>query len=404
VAGAAVLYLPWFTSFSSQAGGVLSSLLFPTRIQQFFVMFGVALVPILVWLIWLARNGSGWRRDLLWKVGLGVPLGLLAVSLLVAGIALLATRNDPLGLEAILGSLGIRGLSLQEGLRHAAETAFFRRLGGSWTALVLGGTLAMTFGLLAGWVRSSARKAEPRQFVMILVALGALLILTPEFLYLRDLFGTRMNTVFKFYFAAWILWGLAAAYAAVEMWPRRWAGAEALRAAVLIPLLGGLVYPVLATWTKANGFRPFGGRTLDGTAYLANGAEADYSAIQWINQSLPTGVVAEAIGGSYTQFGRVSAHTGFPTVLGWDGHELQWRGGAGPQGSRMADIQTLYETPDLEAAAAILDRYRIDYVYVGPLEMQTYLRLDARKFDRILVKVYENGGVRIYSRQGAATG
>ena len=34
----------------------------------------------------------------------------------------------------------------------------------------------------------------------------------PEFLYLKDNFGVRINTVFKFYYQAWALWSLAAAY------------------------------------------------------------------------------------------------------------------------------------------------------------------------------------------------
>ncbi|MGH2619718.1 MAG: DUF2298 domain-containing protein [Anaerolineales bacterium] len=403
-AAAVLLYLPWFPSFASQAGGVLSSLLFPTRLQQFTVMFGVSLIPILVWLIWTWRSGTTLRGDLVWKVGLGLPVGLLLISVMVAGVSLVGMRSEPFGLESVLNGLGIRGQPLQEGLRSVAEAAVVRRLGSSWTALALGATVGIARGMLAGRAGGSPRDPEPRHFVMILVAIGALLVIAPEFVYLRDLFGTRMNTVFKLYFGAWILWGLAAAYAVVDLWPKRWSPAGAARAAVVLPLIAGLVYPALATWTKANGFAPAQGRTLDGVAHLAASNPDDYAAIQWINEGLPTGVIAEAIGGSYTQYGRISTHTGLPTVLGWDGHELQWRGEAAPQGSRLPDIQQLYETPDWQAAAAILDRYQIEYVYVGPLEASTYLRLDERKFELFMDKIYESTGVRIYARQGAATG
>ena len=39
---------------------------------------------------------------------------------------------------------------------------------------------------------------------------GALLILGPAFLYLRDNFGYRIITIFKFYYQAWIVLSLAA--------------------------------------------------------------------------------------------------------------------------------------------------------------------------------------------------
>ena len=42
--------------------------------------------------------------------------------------------------------------------------------------------------------------------------MALVLTLFPEFLYLKDNFGVRINTVFKFYYQAWTLWSLAAAY------------------------------------------------------------------------------------------------------------------------------------------------------------------------------------------------
>ncbi|MGH2628867.1 MAG: DUF2298 domain-containing protein, partial [Anaerolineales bacterium] len=45
------LYLFWYLGFSSQAGGMLPNLMFPTSIWQFGVMFAPALAPIAYWLI-----------------------------------------------------------------------------------------------------------------------------------------------------------------------------------------------------------------------------------------------------------------------------------------------------------------------------------------------------------------
>lgn len=405
-AAAIVLYLPWYPSFSSQAGGVLVNLLFPTRIQHFLVMFGVSFVPIAVWLARRMRSErDGLRSDLIWKVGLGLPVALALAGLLLGLANFLALTRQPAGLESVLQGLGVSSQALQAGVRAVLSAAAERRLSSSWTTLLLSLTVAAGLALLARPLAKRGRGSGPAEvgpFVVYLVIVGALLVLAPEFVYLRDLFGTRMNTVFKFYYAAWILWGVAAAYAAVELWPREWNLGSALRMAAYLPLLLGLVYPALATYTKANRFAPPSGLTLDGARYLAEHRSADLEAIRWIDQQLPIGVIVEAVGGSYSEYGRVAAHTGMPSLINWGGHEVQWRGTAEPQGSRQADVQRLYETSSWPEAAAILEQYGIDYVYVGPLETATYARLNEAKFAANMQLIYETSEVRIYTR--GATG
>jgi uncharacterized membrane protein len=210
-----------------------------------------------------------------------------------------------------------------------------------------------------------------------------------------------MNTVFKLFYAGWLLWGLATAYLLATTWPgRRGSGWAALAA---LPLLVGFLYTVTAVWNKTSGFRPPQGLTLDGTAHLAYDDPADYTAIQWMQSHLTSGVVAEAVGGSYSQFGRVSGNTGLTTVLGWDFHEFQWRGTWEPQAGRADDIQRLYLTREWDEASAILDRYGIDYVYVGPLERQTYSPVQTRKFDMYMKTIYQSDDVTIYARLGVAS-
>jgi uncharacterized membrane protein len=121
-----------------------------------------------------------------------------------------------------------------------------------------------------------------------------------------------------------------------------------------------------------------------------------------MNGSLPPGVIAEAAdpGSSYTAYGRIAAHTGFPAVIGWAFHEIQWRGDAAPQGSRIADLERLYLTREWEEASAILDRYGIDYVYIGPLENSKYAPVQTRKFDIHWRTVYTSEDVVIYARPG----
>ena len=119
----------------------------------------------------------------------------------------------------------------------------------------------------------------------------------------------------------------------------------------------------------------------------------DYQAIQFMKQ-LDEGVVAEAVGGQYSEFARISTFTGLPTVLGWPGHEGQWRDQA-LQGSREQDIETLYSTPDWVTAQDIINRYHIQYVVVGNLERTAY-RVNEDKFNRFLKPIFQQGSVTVY--------
>ncbi|HKY53003.1 MAG TPA: DUF2298 domain-containing protein, partial [Anaerolineales bacterium] len=221
-------------------------------------------------------------------------------------------------------------------------------------------------------------------------------ILGPDFLYLRDNFGYRINTIFKFYYQAWILLSLAAALGVAVLASELRGVASALFTAGLVIVIGaGLVYPVFALQSKTDNFKAEhpDQRTLDGEAYLANLMPDDYQAFQFMKQVKP-GVIAEAVGGQYTEFARYSTFTGLSTVLGWPGHEDQWRDHA-LQGSRRDDIQLLYTTSDWTTAQTIIDRYNIRYIVVGNLERNTYL-VNEEKFGRFLKPIFQQGNVIIY--------
>lgn len=171
-------------------------------------------------------------------------------------------------------------------------------------------------------------------------------------------------------------------------------------------ILAGLVYTVLATLSKANNFRPPEGYTLDSTAYLWRQSPNEMQAILWLSRA-PLGTVAEAVsptGGSYTQYARVGTLSGQPIVLGWVGHESQWRGGAREIGSRQADLARLYCSRSLEEALQIVEQYRIRYIFVGDLERTTYHPGDdgcpgglyEAKFQRAFTPVFQAGQVIIY--------
>ena len=69
-----LLYLPFYVSFSSQAGGLLPNLEYPTRGAHLWVMFGTLFPPLLAYLLYLWRRE---KRRAYWKLGVGLALGLV---------------------------------------------------------------------------------------------------------------------------------------------------------------------------------------------------------------------------------------------------------------------------------------------------------------------------------------
>jgi YYY domain-containing protein len=212
--------------------------------------------------------------------------------------------------------------------------------------------------------------------------LGALsvafvLTLSLEFLYLRDFFDTRMNSVFKIYFQVWVLMGIASAVSVVLLWSwvhrtriQRWA----LAAAMAVILVGGVTYPVVAgkqwlDWRSPE--REWVG--IDGLDYLnRTDQRGEYAAIDWLwNNAKPEDVMLSAGGCEWSaSIGRPAAATGIPTILGWTGHEVQWH--LNPEDSRAtttqraSDINTLFR----RLPSDLLDKYGVTLIYIGATETQ----------------------------------
>ncbi len=426
-----LLYLPFYVGFSSQAGGILPSLAFFTRGLHFWIMFGALLVPVCAWLFWLARRqgpahrfGEG-LRFAGWVVG-----GLLVVSTVLGLLGLNLAAMGSLAQGKLAQSLANWG-SLFYGLQGGSDAAdvlmgaLSRRIAlpGTWLTLFL--MAAGCWALLASYRPAAAvnesepedaeqavveaaaaepvSSGDPNGFVLLLVLVGTGLTLAPEFVYLRDQFGTRMNTIFKLYYQAWVVWSLAAAFGTVILWNemRGWGGTLA-KTAWTVVFLAGLAYPSFGIAQRLD-FSQAERWTLDGTAYLDEYEPGEKGAMDFLTQA-PYGVVAEAVGGSYSSAARMSTHSGLPAVLGWPGHESQWRGGALEMGSRADDLSTLYRTRDWNEARRVVARYNIRYIVVGSLEANTYraddrqgLRaLDESKFQKNLKVAYQSGGVTIY--------
>jgi uncharacterized membrane protein len=276
-----------------------------------------------------------------------------------------------------------------------------------WTFLLAGIGLTLTLSLLLAALRGAGAEqyaAVARIFALLLAAIGLALVYAPEFLFLRDNFGTRMNTVFKFYYQGWLLLGLASTFAVAAAWRAAEAARPAARVMSVLAVVlmaSGLLFPVAAVYAKTGGFRA-AHLTLDATAYIAPDEQA---AVAWVRaNTAPDSRVLEGAGGSYRAAdNRISAMTGRPTLIGWEGHESQWRGQAYGQmaAGRGEAIDVVYRGGTPEQIRAVLADWDVDYVYVGPAEIERYgVSQDRlRLLGETLELVFEQGQVRVFRRR-----
>ena len=398
-----LLYVPFYVGFQSQAGGILPNLFNPTRFPQFFVMFGPLLILLLVFVYVEWRTGSPDRANVLrWLIVVWILPWVFLVS--IVGVFFIT----PAGQDFLQRLFSNPQVQANVGGRNIGQLALFiaeRRLHHPGTFLIVGVFLAWVLSRLSSGSRAGSEPDEPDAYIasrfgLLLIALGLLLTYAVEFVYLKDLFNTRMNTVFKFYFQAWVLWSLAGVYGLAWTVRELQGGMRVwwLGVAVLFLALGS-VYTALAIPARSQ--LQQAGVTLDGEAWVARVFPDDEAGIRWVRAHVPgTNTVLEATGGSYSFFGRVSAFTGRPTLLGWDFHELQWRGAALSRqaGSRAQDIERIYKHERGQALLDLLRGYRVAYLVVGSQERQKYGITPAREriFDQILDLVFEQGTMRIY--------
>jgi len=428
----ALAYLPFYLGFRSQAAGIVPNVYNPTRLPQFFVVFGPFLLIGGAFVVTLLIRAVRQRRlsaaralggSLIGGAGfaIGAAVATLALSLAVVAVSSGARSK----LDGLGTSIAEQGSSWGQVL--------IERVGDFWVPLLLGAAMASIVLIVrarhAADGPSASRSAQQPEesepsvpFALLLFGVGALLAFAVEYVYILDQFGTRMNTVFKFYYQAWALWGVASAYVVYHLWQSREqltasASRLAFAAVVAISLLGGLAYPLLAIQSGTLG-RPLrevtdaqtGERllvpiapTLDARAPTLQYAADEVAAINWIQQNVSgEAVILESVGLSYhAETSRLSAWSGLSSVLGWAGHEGQWRGVDDDISPRLPDIDLIYNNTDPDAALSLLRKYGVDYVYVGPNEVARYSLEGLAKFNAIGEMVFQQGASTLYRLAGS---
>ena len=385
---AVALFAPVYGTFSGQTSGALPLRDVATSPFHLFLVLGMFLLLSLALLAKLVARARAPGPDDTSLAVVALLLGFVPLGVWTATAFLLTIATD--GAGPALADLG-------------------RRLTLAAPAGIVVSAAAYCAAHLA---RRGGDTAIP--FVLLMMALGFFLIMTSELFHIVDSFGgawRRMNTVFKTYYQAWLLLGITSSYALYSLGsalPRFRGGAPAIAglrlagtcagATVVVLLLGASFYYTLgATLERGGAYGPAPeGRTLDGIAFLESQEPGEYEAIRWLRDEAEPGRIVEAVGDDYSRFGFISASTGLPTVLGWKGHEVQWRGSSDPFAGREEDINAIYSGQDPVKALRLLNHYGVRYVYLGSRERERYGVSALPEYDGFLKTAFQQDDVVVY--------
>ncbi len=419
-----VVYFPFLVSFQSQLSGILPNILYPTRPQQMLVMWLPFLMLISGYLVVETLRGIRAKR-MNWSLGLTASISIVFFLILAMGmlvyIGVNAPQNSQIG-RYILDFVGRYG-----GWDSINTQVIGRRIETILTPLVMTLILLLVVARLFPrfWRNSQTPDISRITYspstglVLLLLGAGVGLVLIPEFLYLRDNFGWRMNTVFKFYYQSWVMFSIVAAYgvysivADIQSW-RPILPARLLYAVLVVAVVGGgALYPAFGFYHRmfvetgrADVQNPnTSALTLDSGLTLIS--QPDYQALMCLADKVGQAdvVIAEARPqGSRVnynvQHGRAGTLTGIPVILGWPGHQSQWRGEgyAEAVGTRESDLDLLYTTLSITDAMTIIEKYGIDYILYGTKEREYYGTSGESKFlDNFEVTcISDVGNTRIY--------
>ena len=329
----------------------------------------------------------------------GAPAILAAAGAVWGGVR--ATRGS-LARGLLLASLPVAAWVAAVVVGGASAALADR--GFAW--LTLAGLVAVSGAAGAAAATAYRDGARDRAAWLALAAVAATLVLLTELVHITDVaaFG-RLNSVFKFWYAAWPLLAVAGAVGVALAWDRaprpslampqlrpRALAAGALLAVAALLWFGSLLYAPAAAVSRA---REGQERGLDALAYLDVRDPGAAAALHWVQGRLDPDrhTLLEAVGESYSTGNAISAASGVPTWLGWPGHQLQWREDP-PTAARQAMVDEIYgegATPRIREHLAGL---RVTHIYLGRAERQRYGPDVASRFE-VWAVAFEADGARI---------
>lgn len=416
LAGAYLLFLPFFRSYTNVAAGGIGLVRAPDELGHWAQIWGFFAFVLFSWLLverseWRRLRFLNLHRLLVNRCTLVYFTGTVLSPILFLASALLLAFSDQIILAICLPALGISlPLLLRRG--RSSDT----------------GTVS----------------------VALLTSVGLAVLAGTQLIYLKDFLqggnAYRMNTLFKFYSQVWVLWGVAAAIALPSIYARLTAarkGRSHASTGFELPARGGPVWktngplsPLGRAWSLAfafllaaslafplwgtpsrlaqrfPGWRPPVG-TLDGMAFMENGTylwpdsdnaielSYDWEAIRWILENVRgNAVVAESAQIDYYRAGgtRVASLTGLSGLLGMHAGEQRF---AKDVGQRHGKLSEFWNTNELGRIEEIIRELNIDLIYVGQLERHQHpaapARLEQLNAIGFLQTVFRNQKVTIYA-------
>ncbi|MEA3326485.1 MAG: DUF2298 domain-containing protein [Chloroflexota bacterium] len=286
--------------------------------------------------------------------------------------------------------------------------------------LILGVVVALVAIPMAVWalvLMFRPGRSDGRRFLLFLIGTAVTLTLVVEFVYLPGDIG-RMNTVFKIYLQAWMMFALSAGVCfgwlvkSIRYWHFRLAFVWQV---VLFSLLtSALLFTAMGTRDKINDRMALDApKSLDGMAYMADATyfdlgeemalEEDYHAIQWMQENIDgSPVILEGQAYEYRWGNRFTIYTGLPGVVGWNWHQRQQRAILRNNivQERVDAVNLFYTTEEKAYVLEFIDTYDVSYIVLGQLERIFYPGPGLEKFelykDHLWEEVYRSGDTIIY--------
>ena len=229
---------------------------------------------------------------------------------------------------------------------------------------------------------------------MTLCGLG--LILMPEIVYVKDIYGDeyeRYNTMFKLTFQAFILLSIVTGAGIGLLMNERkriWRICAVILTGLSIMLTAYMPLSVRAWF--GNVLKMDLRQGISATGFIENDPSYDdlREVIKVLNDDGRRKIhIIEEAGNSYSPENRLSVFTGAVTVSGWYVHEWVWRNDPDDVSMRHNEVSDFYESGDVEYCSCIVQKYDIDYIYVGEKIREKY-DVMYEGFMNLGEKVWEN--------------